>query len=433
MAGARARATGKTDRHSMFRAPRSAIELGRPVTSMTVRRFQLLLALALLVGTGLLVRESFSQRGGGRGASRFAELERRSVAEPFIGIQTDGRIERGLFPVGSTGVSTVPVVEAAKGFLASLPDGLRRETQFPVDHPEWRRWANQHSLPRYGVSFEDLSAAQRETAFALIRSGLSDRGFDLARDIMRLNYSLGEITSNFEELDEWMYYLTVMGAPSIDQPWGWQLDGHHLIVNYFVLGDQVVMTPTFVGSEPVVAEAGKYKGVAVLQNQQQAGLDLARALDDTQRSKAVLSTEKDGNNSVAEAFSDNANLDLAGIRADELKPRQQELLLQIVEGFVGIMSDDHAVVKMREVRRHLDRTYFAWIGGLEEDSVFYYRVHSPVILVEFDHQRPIFMRLPRVPTRQHIHAVMRTPNGNDYGKDLLRQHYESSHRAELDP
>jgi hypothetical protein len=29
-----------------------------------------------------------------------------------------------------------------------------------------------------------------------------------------------------------------------------------------------------------------------------------------------------------------------------------------------------------------------------------------------------------VPYKEHIHAVVRTPNGNDYGKDLLRQHYE---------
>ena len=29
----------------------------------------------------------------------------------------------------------------------------------------------------------------------------------------------------------------------------------------------------------------------------------------------------------------------------------------------------------------------------------------------------------RAPNPQHIHVVVRTPNGNDYGKDLLRQHY----------
>ena len=92
------------------------------------------------------------------------------------------------------------------------------------------------------------------------------------------------------------------------------------------------------------------------------------------------------------------------------------------------MRDDHARVQMAEVRAHLDETYFAWIGGTEPDSVFYYRIHSPVILIEFDHQRP-GGSAPRVrpakPMREHIHTVVRTPNGNDYGKDLLRQHYEA--------
>lgn len=30
----------------------------------------------------------------------------------------------------------------------------------------------------------------------------------------------------------------------------------------------------------------------------------------------------------------------------------------------------------------------AWIGGSNSGSVYYYRIHSPVILIEFDHQRP---------------------------------------------
>ena len=91
------------------------------------------------------------------------------------------------------------------------------------------------------------------------------------------------------------------------------------------------------------------------------------------------------------------------------------------------MDDGHARVKMDEVRRHLDDTWFAWIGATDADAVFYFRIQSPVILVEFDHQRPANLRHlaadPSKPSRQHIHVVVRTPNGNDYGKDLLRQHY----------
>jgi hypothetical protein len=105
--------------------------------------------------------------------------------------------------------------------------------------------------------------------------------------------------------------------------------------------------------------------------------------------------------------------------------------LDLIGEYAGNMDDGHAKVKMEEVRKHIDRTHFAWIGQTSSDAVFYYRVHSPVILIEFDHQTPIAMReLPRVPTRQHIHSVVRTPNGNDYGKDLLRQHYERSHRSD---
>lgn len=54
---------------------------------------------------------------------------------------------------------------------------------------------------------------------------------------------------------------------------------------------------------------------------------------------------------------------------------------------------------------------------------------SPIALVErltSESLRPVALPgVPRgVPTREHVHTVVRTPNGNDYGKDLLRQHYE---------
>ena len=80
---------------------------------------------------------------------------------------------------------------------------------------------------------------------------------------------------------------------------------------------------------------------------------------------------------------------------------------------------------MDAVGEHLDSTYFAWIGGSDPDAVFYYRIHSPVVLIEFDHQNPVGTlqkNTPGTPTRDHIHTVIRTPNGNDYGQDLLRQH-----------
>ena len=364
-----------------------------------------------------------------RGGNRFAELESRAIAEAFVGVNSGSGIEPGLFSIHSTGVSTEPVADAARTFLDALSASQRERALFSVDDPGWRRWANQHSLPRQGVSFEELDERQREAAFGLMRAGLSARGFRKGRDIMRLNHTLGEISGRLDELGEWLYYLTVMGEPSADQPWGWQLDGHHLIVNYFVIGDQVVMTPTFMGSEPTLAESGQFGGVTVMEEEQQRGLDFMLSLDKDQRVKARIGSTKDGTNALAEAFRDNLVLDYAGVPGSELTPPQQEVLLAVIEEFVGNMDSGHARIRMEEVREHLDRTWFAWIGDVDPEGVFYYRVHSPVVLIEFDHQRPVFLPLPRVPTRQHVHSVIRTPNGNDYGKDLLRQHYRESHHT----
>ena len=358
-----------------------------------------------------------------------ADREQRAIAEPFVGVTTGHGIVPDLFSVRATGISTEPVADAARSFLDSLSQAQRDRVLFRVDDPEWRRWANQHSLPRQGVSFEELDERQREAAFGLLRTGLSAEGFRKSRDIMRLNHTLGEISGRLDELGEWLYYLTVMGEPSREEPWGWQLDGHHLIVNYFVLGDQVVMTPTFMGSEPTAAESGAFAGVAVMKEEEQRGLDLMLSLNGEQRLKARIGSTKDGRNALAEAFRDNLVLDYAGVPGSELDASQQELLLAVIQEFVGSMADGHARVKMEEVREHLDRTWFAWVGDVDPEGVFYYRVHSPVVLIEFDHQPPVFLPLPRVPTRQHVHSVIRTPNGNDYGKDLLRQHYLESHQT----
>jgi hypothetical protein len=343
--------------------------------------------------------------------------------EPFKGVTTNGTIVPGLFPIRSTGVSTAPVRTAAAAFLGSLTPEQRARTTFPVDDIEWRKWNNIHRYARQGVSFKEMSDDQRTRAFALLGAGLSAKGLEKSRNIMRLNETIAEMTKRFEEYGEGLYHLTVMGEPSDTAPWGWQLDGHHLIINYFVLRDQVVMTPTFMGSEPVYAEAGKYAGTRVMQDEQNKGLAFVQALTAEQQKKAILQSEKTQNNSLAQAFRDNLVLDYAGLRASELTAAQKKQLLGVIEEYVGNMSAGHAKVRMAEVEKHLDDTYFAWIGATGADAVFYYRIQSPVILIEFDHQTPVALPGPKVPGRVHVHTVVRTPNGNDYGKDLLRQHY----------
>ena len=379
--------------------------------------------------------ETAAQRGASRplftkgGPPNYVQNSLAAAAQPFKGITTDGKIISGLFGVQKTGVSTQSIREAAEAFLGSLSPEQRGKTLFPIDAPEWRKWSNIHpTLLRHGTPLFEMNDRQRDHAFALLRESLSQEGFEEALAVMHLNETVMEMTGKLDEYGEDLYWLSLMGTPSATAPWGWQWDGHHLIINYFVLGDQVVMTPTFLGAEPVHATSGKYAGLRVFKADEERGLALIRALSQAQRAKTIIATETSGEDFTT-AFRDNLELNYAGIHYDELSNRQHDLLLGLVEYHVGRMRTGHAEIKMEEVTRYLKETYFCWMGGMEDDSVFYYRVQSPVIIVEFDHQRGIAFREHIKPYRDHIHVITRTPNGNDYGKDLLRQHYEQGHHA----
>jgi len=349
-----------------------------------------------------------------------------ALAEPFTGITTDGRPIRGLFPIAPTGVSTQPITDAAAAFAASLTPEQRAQASFALDDEAWRRWSNIHPyLMRHGVPLDALTPAQRDRALALLAACFSERGYATVRDVMKLNEFIGEVTGRWEEYGRWLYWLSLMGTPSSSAPWGWQIDGHHLIVNCVVVGDQLVMTPTFLGSEPVHADAGQHAGIRVFADEEAKGLALMRALSAEQQRKATLGAQLPVELFTA-AFRDNFELSYEGVRWDELSGPQRDGLLDLLDVYVGRMRPGHAAVRMDEVRRHLTDTWFAWMGSTDDAGVFYYRIHSPVILVEFDHQRGIALDNDQ-PSRDHIHTVVRTPNGNDYGKDLLRQHYERDH------
>ena len=185
------------------------------------------------------------------------------------------------------------------------------------------------------------------------------------------------------------------------------------------------MTPLFMGGEPAITTTGKYRGNQILQEEQNRGIGFYRMLSAAQQDQVTLTREKRANDIKLQADKDNAVLPYEGIAAAALSQSQQSALLDLIALYVGNMRDDQARVKMTDVRAHLADTHFAWAGGATDTSVFYYRIHSPVLLIEFDHQRPVGTRTindPSKPTRAHIHLVVRTPNGNDYGKDLLAQH-----------
>jgi hypothetical protein len=343
------------------------------------------------------------------------------LAEPFRGLAL-GEITSGQFAIEETGVSLAPLVDAARSFLAALAPAQRQAASFAIGDEAWRQWSNIHPcLMRHGVCLADLGGDQRAAALALLRESLSSAGYQSARDVMRLNEHALEITGKPEEYGEWLYWVSVFGTPAASEPWGWQIDGHHLNINCFVLGDQLVLTPSFMGSEPVLARFGKYRGTRVFAAEEEAGYALMRSLPAEARQRATIGTDLPSELLTA-AFNDNRRIDPAGIRYDDLAPEGRERLEALLATYTGRIRPGHAEIRWAEAKRHIGATHFAWVGPFDDASPFYYRIQSPVILVEFDHQSGIVYDNDR-PSRDHIHTVVRTPNGNDYGKDLLRQHY----------
>ena len=199
-----------------------------------------LLVLTLVLGAELTAAQDTYDNETLEVKRMFAQRALQALTKPFVGVTKNGTVQQGLFPIRATGVSTAPVVEAATLFLATLAPEQKVRTVFSVEDLEWRNWSNVDNgiFVRQGVSLKEMSLDQREAAMNLMRASLSAKGLQLSLDIMKTDQTLREINNDVLSFDEDLYFFTMMGLPSGDEPWGWQIDGHHLVINYFVLVDR---------------------------------------------------------------------------------------------------------------------------------------------------------------------------------------------------
>ena len=360
-------------------------------------------------------------------------------AEPYFGITCNGNKESGLFQIRDEGAPTERLVAAAKGLLAVLSSCERSAVQYSVDAPEWRAWSNPEFLFNpCGLRLEELGSESRSAILRLIETSLSPKGFDKARGCMKTNAFLGQLCQLETIMNEWSYNFLLFGAPSLDGPWGWNLYGHHLCLNCFVLGGQMVISPTFMGAEPNIIDEGPNKGLKLFDTEENVGLALMRSLPSSLRERAtVYKTLRDpampegrvhpgDERHLGGAFQDNRVIPFEGIPVGEFSAVQKRQLVDIVGAFISYLPEGPLAAKLARVEASLDRTWWSWIGGHGDEDPFYYRIQCPVLMAEFDHHAGIWLT-NQESAKCHIHTVVRTPNGNDYGKDLLRQHYSHVH------
>lgn len=365
---------------------------------------------------------------------------------PFTGITTDGAPVPGLFSLQPNGAPTEAMVAAVAALTARLSPEQRAASCFPVNSAIWRKWQNTELyVEDYGLRLDAVPDALREAVMDVLRASLSASGYEKSRNVMRLNRFLGDLVGGPEVLGEWSYIFCLFGEPSLSEPWGWELFGHHLTLSCFVLGRQMVLSPSFMGAEPAYADTGPFAGITLFEDEERAGLALMRSLSPQQQRQAIVAHSMMGgdlppgrrhfadNLHLAGAHRDNRIIPYEGIAAVDFSSGQRRHLADLIDAYLTPLPAEPHKARMEEVERHLAATHFCWIGGFDELSAFYYRIQSPVVLIEFDHHAGVFLTNPE-PAKFHVHTIVRTPNGNDYGMDLLRLHYERSphHRAPPD-
>ena len=316
----------------------------------------------------------------------------------------------------------------ATTFLASLTPEQRASATFDFDSAERTRWnfIPPQAFPRKGLTFRAMTEPQREKAHALLKTGLSQRGYMTAASIMELENTLGGLERaargaglNAESFprEPLEYYVSVFGTPSEKGPWGWRVEGHHVSLRFIVVNGSVdVGAPSFFGANPAEVREGPKKGLRILAAEEDPARALVSALDAPQRAKAIIQNVAP-NDIVTGNKVDINPLSPVGILAADLNPPQRQLLMQVVDAYTSAMAADIAADRMnRLTKAGVDQIAFAWAGEIERGRKHYYRVQGPTFLIEFDNTQN---------DGNHIHSVWRDFNG-DFGRDLLREHLKNT-------
>ena len=307
------------------------------------------------------------------------------------------------------GQTAPKIVASANDFLAALDSSQRSKVLFDFNDDKQRvRWSNlpTRMVPRAGLKMGELTEPQRSAALKLLANMLSRRGYEKVQAIVDGDEVLNTSGGQGGMFGRDLFYISILGKPSLKDPWMLQFGGHHLALNITMVGSEGILTPSLTAAQPA-----KYtlngKVVRPLGAENDKAFALVNALDEGQRKQAILSYK------VADLVlgpgKDGKTIQPEGIKGSALSANQQAMLWDLASEWTGIVNDQDAKAKMAEIKANLADTWFAWSGPTTNGSPAYFRVQGPTVLIEYAPQG-----MGGDPT-MHIHTIYRDPT-NDYGK-----------------
>jgi hypothetical protein len=309
------------------------------------------------------------------------------------------------------------MVDAANSLLTALTPEQKAKALLPFNSEERFHWFYT-PVSRKGVPFKELNAGQRQAGLALLRTGLSEKGYSKAETIRKLEDVLRELErDDGSTRNPDLYFFTFFGEPSATGAWGWRYEGHHCSQNWTMVNGKLIgSSPQFFGANPAEVDDGPMKGTRVLSAEEDLGRSLVKSLSAAQRAEGILSTSAPGDILTTNQRKAAIQAD-KGIAYSKLNKDQQGNMLALIEEYLNAQPKAEAQRRLDKIRQAgFDQIKFAWMGGLEKGQGHYYRVQGSTFLIEYDNTQN---------DANHIHCVWRDFNG-DWGADLLAQHYRNS-------
>lgn len=313
------------------------------------------------------------------------------------------------------------VLTNARNFLSTLTPELKSKAQYGLDDAERFNW-NFVPIKRNGLTYYDFSDKQRDAATVLLKSSLSEQGYQKAMAIVNLENILKVIEKQAPDSrhrDPLNYHFTVFGEPAEGKPWAWRFEGHHVSLNFTSIGGEVVSsTPSFFGSNPGIVKEGESKGQEVLKKETKLGFELINSLNANQRGIAIFSET-----APTEIISGNKRkavpLTPDGISFKALGKEQQTLFLKLLDEYVKNYAFGFSKKLMDKIKKAgIDNLHFAWAGSLAPGVANYYRIQGPMLLIEYDNTQN---------NANHVHTTVRDLK-DDFAEDILQEHYAKEHK-----
>ena len=319
--------------------------------------------------------------------------------------------------LGSTPVEDM--TDAANHFLSALTPEQKAKATFGFGDEERSNWI---FVPhdRKGLPVKEMTAVERHLTYALLASGLSQRGTMKATTIMSLEQVLQDMEGPKRTFprDPELYYVSIFGTPDAKGTWGYRIEGHHLSLNMTITdGHFAAGSPLFMGTNPAEVRVGPRAGLRVLAAEEDLARTLVQSLDAAQKTNCIISEKAPDD--ILTLNKQRAELnDPAGLPVSKMTPKQAALVDQIIREYTGrLRSELAAADAIKIAKAGKGKIVFAWAGGTEKGQKHYYRLLGPTFLLEYDCTQN---------DGNHIHSVWRDFQG-DFGRDVLAEHLKSDH------